>query len=253
VTRPADVPVRGILLVQTDDSRGAGLRAALADELELEVVDEVSTTREAVASAGRHQPQVVVMDVGLDDVAGQGVLKALRGASSRSRIVLHAWAGDAGDAPGMRRWTSRLVEVVLASGAAAALEARLVLPAEPRSVPVARSFLTDLLTQWELDRFADEAMLLVSELVANAVLHVRGPLALELTHRADGFRVAVADAGAGMPDLQVLGRDAEGGRGLHIVSAFSSAWGVDHLGEGGKLVWAELVWAELESAGSSVP
>jgi anti-sigma regulatory factor (Ser/Thr protein kinase) len=79
-----------------------------------------------------------------------------------------------------------------------------------------------------------------SELVANAVVHVHGPCALELTHFADVLRVAVADLGPGMPDLQVLGASSEGGRGLHIVSAFSTAWGVDHLDDGAKLVWAEL-------------
>lgn len=241
MTGRSGVPVvRGILLVQTHDHRGAGLHDALSEQVELAVVDEVDTTTDAIASAARHRPQVVVMDVGLEDVAGRDVLKGIRAVSPDTRIVLHAWAGDADDAPGLQRWTSRLVDVVLDAAQAAALEARLVLPAEPHSVPVARSFLTDLLAQWELDEYADPAMLLTSELVANAVLHVRGPLALELTHRADGFRVAVADAGTGMPDLRVLGPDAEGGRGLHIVSAFSSAWGVDHLGDGGKLVWAEL-------------
>jgi hypothetical protein len=43
-----------------------------------------------------------------------------------------------------------------------------------------------------------------------------------------------------MPDLQVLALTTERGRGLHVISAFSTAWGVDHLADGGKLVWAEL-------------
>lgn len=241
MSAPVSPPTaKGVVLVQTDDSRGAGLRVALSDEIELEVLDEVDTTRAAVESARHHQPQVVVMDVGLEDVAGQGVLKAIRSVSPETRIVLHAWVGDADDAPGLRRWTEHLVEVVLDSASAPELEARLVLPAETNSVPVARSFLTDLLHQWELEGYSDSAMLLVSELVANAVLHVRESLALELTHHAEGIRVAVADAGTGMPDLQVLGPLAEGGRGLHLVSAFSRAWGVDQLGDGGKLVWADL-------------
>lgn len=236
--------VKGILLVQTDDVRGAQLHAALAERSELEVVDEVTTTREAVTSARRHQPGVVVLDVGREALSGGGVLQSIREVAPDTRIVLHArdpeedTGGDTG--PGMRRWMSRLVHVVLDPAQAAGLEARLELPDEPRSVPVARSFTTNILAEWQLDEYVDFAGVLASELVANAVLHVPGSCALELTHHADVLRVAVPDTGPGMPDLQRLATASEGGRGLHIVSAFSSAWGVDHLEDGGKVVWAEL-------------
>jgi anti-sigma regulatory factor (Ser/Thr protein kinase)/CheY-like chemotaxis protein len=232
--------VVGIVLVQTDDARGVRLRAAFSQRPELKVLDEVSTPRDALSSVGRHQPGVVVMDVGLDDVAGHGVLRAIREAAPRARVVLHAWATDVEDVPGMGRWTARLVDVVLDPAREIALEARLVLADDTASVPVARTFISDLLGEWGLADDAGSAELVVSELVSNAVLHVQGPCALELTHYDSVLRVAVVDAGPGMPDLQVLGSLADGGRGLHIVSAFSTAWGVDHLDDGAKLVWAEL-------------
>jgi anti-sigma regulatory factor (Ser/Thr protein kinase)/CheY-like chemotaxis protein len=230
----------GIVLVQSHDARGAGLRQALSRRPELTVVDEVATPNDGVSSAGKHQPGVVVMDVGLDDVAGHSTLRAIREVAPDARVILHAWAAEVDDVPGTRRWTARLVDVVLDRSRGAVLEARLVLADSPESVPVARRFTTDLLRDWELAEYAGSAELVASELVANAVIHVHGPCALELTHFADILRVGVADLGPGMPDLQVLGPSSEGGRGLHIVSAFSTAWGVDHLDDGAKLVWAEL-------------
>jgi CheY-like chemotaxis protein len=232
--------VKGIVLVQTEDSHAAVLREALTARPELELLAEVSSTREAVATAGRLQPAVLVMDVDLDDVAGHGVLRAVRAVSPATRIVLHARATKTETAPGTARWIGRLVDVVVEPVRAATLDARLVLSDDTLSVPVARGFVADLLEQWDLGRFVPSAQLLASELVANAVLHVSGPCALELNHHDDVLHIAVADAGHGMPDLQVLGPTSENGRGLHIISAFSTAWGVDHLDDGGKLVWAEL-------------
>jgi anti-sigma regulatory factor (Ser/Thr protein kinase) len=157
-----------------------------------------------------------------------------------TRIVLHARAAAVDDAPGTNRWIGRLVDVVVDPVRAAALNARLVLSDEPISVPLARGFVGDLLDQWDLSPQIESTQLIASELVANAVRHVTGPCALEITHRDGVLQIAVADMGRGMPDLQVLGPTNENGRGLHIVSAFSTAWGVDHLDDGAKLVWAEL-------------
>jgi len=237
---PSNAPVKGILLVQTADARGALLREALRARRELEIVAEVTNTLDAVANAGRLKPGVLVMDVGLADVAGHGVLRSVRAVSPSTRIVLHARAADVDDAPGTKRWITRLVDVVVDPVRAAALSARLVLSDEPRSVPVARSFVSDLLEEWDLTQHVPTSQLLVSEMVANAVQHVTGPCAVELTHHDDVLQIAVADVGHGMPDMQVLGPTRENGRGLHIISAFSTAWGVDHLDDGGKLVWAEL-------------
>jgi anti-sigma regulatory factor (Ser/Thr protein kinase) len=236
----SQAPTKGILLVQTADARGALVRDALDARHELEIVGEVATTRDAVREAGRLKPAVLVMDVGLADVAGHGVLRSVRAVSPDTRVVLHARAADIDDAPGNRRWIGCLVEVVVDPVRAAPMTARLVLPEETRSVPVARAFVSDLLEEWDLGPLVETSELLVSELVANAVQHVQGPCAVELTLKDETLQIAVADGGRGMPDLQVLAPTSERGRGLHIISAFSTAWGVDPLDDGGKLVWAEL-------------
>lgn len=235
--RPAAITT--ILLVQGADAPGARLRTALERRPESQVVDEVPDTRAAVESARRFQPDVVVLNVGLSDVAGNGVLTSVREVAPGARIVLHAHAAEL-DGPGGRDWTDRLVDLVLDSARSPAFEARVELPDQPRSVPLARGLLAELLGKWELEEFVASAELLMSELVANAVRHVPGPCALELTHRGGVLRVAVVDTGPGMPDLQVLGTSTLGGRGLHIVTSLSTAWGVNHLEDGCKVVWAEL-------------
>ena len=236
----SSAPVQGVVLVQTSDASGVLLREALEARPELEILAEVPTTREAVQLAQQLTPGVLVLDVGLADVAGHGVLRAVRGVSPWTRVVLHARVADVDDAPGNQRWLDRLVDLVVDPDRGPALNARLVLSDETLSVPVARGFVGDLLAQWDLPELIPPVELLASELVANAVQHVTGPCALELTAYEGVMQIAVADAGHGMPDLQVLGAMNESGRGLHIVSAFSTAWGVDHLDDGGKLVWAEL-------------
>jgi anti-sigma regulatory factor (Ser/Thr protein kinase) len=160
-------------------------------------------------------------------------------------VVLHARTADIDDPAATRRWVAQLMDLALDPDRPAALAARLELPGEPLGVPIARSFVSGLLGEWDLDGLVPASELLVSELVANAVQHVPGRCAVELTCRADVLRVAVSDSGPGTPDLQALGPSAERGRGLHIVSAFSAAWGVDRLQDGRKLVWAELDPAEV--------
>ncbi|GAA2319977.1 ATP-binding protein [Streptomyces hawaiiensis] len=109
--------------------------------------------------------------------------------------------------------------------------------------------LARLLTERQLDEWGEPyeaAAQVVAELASNAVLHgrVRGRdfrLALEL--RADRtLRVEVTDArGDRIPSVsEPVGEDAEFGRGLWIVAAYASRWGVKEAPAHAKTVWAEL-------------
>jgi anti-sigma regulatory factor (Ser/Thr protein kinase) len=90
-------------------------------------------------------------------------------------------------------------------------------------------------------------ILLVSELVTNAVLHSPGPAAAPIRVRAslehERVRVAVTDPGGGFsppkrdPGEQ-QGRMTIGGYGLYIVGRAASRWGIDE--QGGTQVWFEL-------------
>lgn len=88
---------------------------------------------------------------------------------------------------------------------------------------------------------ADVAELLVSELVTNALVHGGGGASLAVTVAPGGVRVEVADD---LPDeLQPVVRptsaSATGGRGLALVEALATAWGVRRA-PGGKVVWFHL-------------
>ncbi|MFJ2603469.1 ATP-binding protein [Streptomyces sp. NPDC091279] len=92
---------------------------------------------------------------------------------------------------------------------------------------------------------ADELVLLVDELMSNAVTHGRVPgvtgrrVRLTLARTGEVLRVEVRDTQSDrLPHLHKAERDEERGRGLAIVDALSSAWGVTREVIG-KTVWAE--------------
>ena len=82
--------------------------------------------------------------------------------------------------------------------------------------------------------------LLVSELVTNAVRHVKSTQPVELAVRigAGAVRVEVRDAGAGFEPGTPRPRGADGGFGLFLVERMASRWGVDT--QDGTRVWFEL-------------
>ena len=115
------------------------------------------------------------------------------------------------------------------------------LPGEPASVGAVRHWLHALLTAWSCSQ-VDDAELLASELVTNAVVHGEGPVTVRVWPGADGLRVEVSDHGGGTPRLQDrLDVESEGGRGLGIVDGLASRWGVAPRTTGsGTTVWFEM-------------
>jgi len=115
------------------------------------------------------------------------------------------------------------------------------LPGEPASVGAVRHWLHALLTAWSCSQ-VDDAELLASELVTNAVVHGAGSVTVRVWPGPDGLRVEVSDHGGGTPCLQDrLDVEAEGGRGLGIVDGLASRWGVAPRTTGsGTMVWFEM-------------
>ncbi|PFG21085.1 ATP-binding protein [Serinibacter salmoneus] len=89
-------------------------------------------------------------------------------------------------------------------------------------------------------RDADREVLLVlvSELLTNAVMHGVPPITLAIGSRADGCRIEVSDASTTPPWLRT-GDQASGGHGLHLVDRLATAWGTEPTTIG-KFVWLEL-------------
>ncbi|MGO4754054.1 SpoIIE family protein phosphatase, partial [Streptomyces sp. 2MCAF27] len=113
----------------------------------------------------------------------------------------------------------------------------------PDAVMHARRFTGRTLRSWGVSKEADMVLLVVSELVTNALVHTQGPVRLDLTLAGDRLRVAVSDSSPRAPAKPVLvDWESTGGRGLLLVEAMSTTWGSVPV-SGGKQVWSEVVVA----------
>ncbi|MFE7580664.1 ATP-binding protein [Streptomyces gardneri] len=116
------------------------------------------------------------------------------------------------------------------------------LPREARSAAVARRLVRTALTLWGLDLLIENASLVITELVSNAVDHSRLQAIRVIVSRPSAYevRVGVVDRSRTVP---TLGADSDGdeirGRGLLLVDTLADRWGTE-LYRWGKQVWAEL-------------
>lgn len=92
------------------------------------------------------------------------------------------------------------------------------------------------------ERVRRTVVLVVSELVTNAIQHADGPYALGFGVTDDRIRIQVTDHGPELPDprSEAMSRAEPGGRGLAIVRRVSLDWGVAVRPDGAKTVWAEV-------------
>jgi DNA-binding NarL/FixJ family response regulator len=77
-----------VLIVDDDHLVRAGLAELLADEPDIDVIDQASTGREAVERARRLDPDVVLMDVRMPDLDGIGATRELAGVAPRARVLI---------------------------------------------------------------------------------------------------------------------------------------------------------------------
>jgi anti-sigma regulatory factor (Ser/Thr protein kinase) len=85
-----------------------------------------------------------------------------------------------------------------------------------------------------------QAILLTSELVTNAIVHAGSSIELVVRAHAAVVRVEVIDGDPRPPLRRVLEGDTNSGRGLNLVEALATVWGVDHVPGDGKRVWFEV-------------
>lgn len=115
----------------------------------------------------------------------------------------------------------------------------------PTAVSCARLHAVHVLHEWDLRELADDAALIVSELMTNAayastVLPERPPVVLRLTAGQSSVLIEVWDQSP--LDLEPGEADADGecGRGLVVVAALSTRWGSQRTERRRKVIWAEL-------------
>ncbi|WP_369172785.1 SpoIIE family protein phosphatase [Streptomyces sp. R28] len=131
-----------------------------------------------------------------------------------------------------------------------------------RSVASARSFVRDTLQGWGFADIVDDAVVLTSELVTNAVVHAGTSADVLCLRSDDGVRIEVGDR---YPEREIplqgspvnMGSpDREGGRGLQLCAALAACWGVEYTPTH-KQVWFQLDLPErpvgTRAAGPSLP
>ena len=133
----------------------------------------------------------------------------------------------------------------MTAGTAAHLSSALEFAPLPTAVSCARLHAVHVLHEWGLRHLAEDAALVVSELITNAVeasvvLPERPPVALRLL--ATGASLVIEAWDQSPRDLEPRQADAddECGRGLAVVAALSVRWGCERTGHQRKVVWAEL-------------
>lgn len=116
-------------------------------------------------------------------------------------------------------------------------------PAEASSVPQARRLVRNHLAGLpETAALRDDAELLVSELVANVVLHVGGTVTVTVSATAGEVLLEVADDSPVAPTARLFSSTASTGRGMRLLTSLSSAHGV-RTRPAGKTVWVRLTAA----------
>ena len=130
------------------------------------------------------------------------------------------------------------------------LVARYAVTAQPGSPKEARDFTAGTLRGWGMAELCRDAIVVISELVTNALRHACSPepagpgggrpIEVILFGGARQLLCAVTDPCQRSPVVQEPDYAAENGRGLHVVASLSDRWGWLPLGRGGKAVWAAL-------------
>ena len=117
----------------------------------------------------------------------------------------------------------------------------MTLPASSESVRTGRHVTRVVLSAWRLSCLEENAVLVVSELLTNAVRHARDTDAIELDLHATRawLRIEIQDRDRQWPRPRVLNELSESGFGFILIDALAAKWGVRET-ETGKAVWAEL-------------
>ncbi|HSE07056.1 MAG TPA: response regulator [Nocardioidaceae bacterium] len=213
-----------------------------------DVVAEASDGAEAIRLAEVLRPDIVVLDLGLPDIAGHEVLSQIRAASPGSKVVVFsgldnvdgAWLVNEVEGFVLKdAELDYLVDLLVSVGQPPETVATLDLPQSLTSASEARHFVARKVTDWGLEALLDDALLVASELAANAITHADSACKIRLSVNAATLRIDVIDTGAGTPEPQPPSWTEEHGRGLHLVDALTTAWGLEIIPDG-KLVWAEL-------------
>ncbi|WP_412078841.1 ATP-binding protein [Streptomyces xanthophaeus] len=147
------------------------------------------------------------------------------------------WARRTGSPRSSDAWTATFVVGGHVSGEVA--------PADARQVGGIRKMASTWLNLLGLSYLHDDLLVIVSEIVTNAIEHAVDPHggSVRVTQRLGGGHLSteVRDSGHGQPQLAIAGHEEETGRGLYLVdnltTGLGGTWGVD---ADQRTVWVEI-------------
>jgi anti-sigma regulatory factor (Ser/Thr protein kinase) len=112
--------------------------------------------------------------------------------------------------------------------------------AKETAVSAARAYIEEALEACELTHLMDDAKLIVSELVTNAIRYTTDVVVVQWSVSEDAeFVIEVGDSAPELPEIATDDALSLHGRGLVIVAAVADDWGAHRI-EGGKITWATL-------------
>lgn len=243
-----------------DDNAGYRLlvRVALTGSA-FAVVGEAADLDEARRLAVRVRPDVVLVDLHLPKApAGSGIAALREAAGHAVFLSVSSLSGvDVGGnaTSGMALLPRRTPPGEIASVIERAIAqrtpddvhdvVRVRLPPEPSSAGEARRFARGALGRWGCSEdVEDTVLLLLSEVVSNAVLHARTELEVNIAARPAQVRVEVVDGDTSPIHRRTSTAEAQSGRGTELIEVLAEAWGTDRLTTG-KRVWFEVAAPEL--------
>lgn len=244
------MPLRLILVHGAQELR-AELVEALGSRHDVTVVGEAGDHETAISLSRAHEPDLIVLDQQSADAAGSDLLSDLRAAAPGALVVVYggtrgtdrtgtARRADAHtDAGGDARDVGDLGDFLDQVKSRIPRIATMRCGPDAREVALSRRFVVDHCVEWRRQGVAESAAIVVSELVTNALVHVRAACELTLELRGDVLRIEVADHARLEPAVQDATLNREHGRGLLLVSLLCTAWGSEPRDDG-KSVWAEL-------------
>ncbi|WP_405386016.1 SpoIIE family protein phosphatase [Streptomyces sp. NBC_01102] len=114
--------------------------------------------------------------------------------------------------------------------------------ADPEGLSDARAIVRQALSDWDMADLADDAELVTGELLVNVLLHTEGGAVLTLEVLPEPvrrIRLSVQDRSSVWPRRRTPGETSTSGRGLLLLDAVATCWGIEPRGEG-KAVWCEM-------------
>ncbi|MBW3615295.1 MAG: response regulator [Actinobacteria bacterium] len=253
-----------VLVVDDNPDYRLLVRYALAGAKEFEVVGEACEAAGGITAARELQPDMVLLDMVMPGMDGLAAVAPLREAAPAAAIVAvsaypehQLWnrsplASSIGylskTVPASRMPEELLVLAGLLGDVdeVLATERRRFDP-DLQSAGAARRFVNETLAAWDCHELLDTATLLVSELVTNAVVHAHSAVELAIHLRPAKVRVEVIDSADAVIHRRDAAEEAQSGRGMALIEALSTAWGIDTL-LSGKSVWFEVARPTVEPA-----